>query len=254
MPGLSEIEKKIAALRQRYAELDEKLVPKRNGVVDMAVSTAMGAVTTEIARLERLREKALVCDLIGEKAEEPKQPPSSPPRLAPLQMPVFATDKADISDPILDLDRLPSAEGERTELFRKLVGFAIRKVNSSLQASQQAVNQDIPVAFTQGFFRALITTLGVLHAEHRLLVAMGRDHRKDLEETLLKRIEALEARPVMIDAGVFDDAKTYSPGSFVSYQGSGWAAQVKTKGVRPGDGTIWRLAVKKGRDGKDATR
>ncbi|WP_338688458.1 hypothetical protein V5279_23900 [Bradyrhizobium sp. 26S5] len=246
MSGLSEIENKIAALRARYAELDERLVPKRNGIIDGSVSAAMGVVTAEIARLEGLREKALVSDLIGETStESPSPPPPQRPAAAALPEPVFATKNSELSDPLLGLERLPDAQHDRAQIYRKLAVWACEYVNSSLEQRKNDAGQDVQVQFTQGFFRALIITLGAMTAEYRYLIALGRDNRKILEETLLRRIEALEARPVMVDAGVFDDAKTYSPGSFVSYQGSGWAAQVETRGVRPGDGTIWRLAVKK---------
>lgn len=248
--SLSEIEAKIAALRQRYTELDGKLVPKR-GIVDGSVSAAMGAITSEISRLDGLREKALVSDLLGEKSEEPKQL-SSAPRVGPIPMPVYATKNESLSNPLEGLARLPESEEEQKRLYQELAAWSLEQVNSDLERRQKEAAQDIDVRFTQSFFKSLIVTLGMLAAEMRLLVAMGRENRKELEQRLLKRIEALEARPVMVDAGVWDETKSYGPGSFVSHQGCGWVAQVESKGIRPGDGTIWRLAVKKGRDGRDA--
>lgn len=67
-------------------------------------------------------------------------------------------------------------------------------------------------------------------------------------------VDDLEKRPVMIDAGVWEVERTYKAGSFVSHSGSGWVATIESKGARPGEGSCWRLAIKRGRDGKDAGR
>lgn len=55
-----------------------------------------------------------------------------------------------------------------------------------------------------------------------------------------------------VDRGVFKSGQTYQRGDTVTWGGSLWIAQVET-GMKP-DATDsgWRLAVRKGRDGKDA--
>ncbi len=56
---------------------------------------------------------------------------------------------------------------------------------------------------------------------------------------------------IVLDRGVFKDGSEYLPGDGVTWGGSWWIAQEKT-GAKPGEGsTDWRLAVKKGRDGRD---
>lgn len=57
------------------------------------------------------------------------------------------------------------------------------------------------------------------------------------------------AFPTVIDRGVFKDG-TYERGDGVTFGGSFWIAQKDTT-EKPGTGDDWRLAVKKGRDGKD---
>jgi len=57
--------------------------------------------------------------------------------------------------------------------------------------------------------------------------------------------------PVVLDRGVFKDGQTYEPGDGVTWAGSWWIAQEKTES-KPGTDPTWRLAVKRGRDGKDA--
>ncbi len=56
--------------------------------------------------------------------------------------------------------------------------------------------------------------------------------------------------PVVIDRGVFSEGKTYEPGDGVTWGGSFWIAQ-ETTAEKPDSTKGWRLAVKKGRDGKD---
>lgn len=54
-----------------------------------------------------------------------------------------------------------------------------------------------------------------------------------------------------IDRGVYRDAEKYLKGDGVTYSGSFWIAQVDEPADKPGVSAQWRLAVKKGRDGKD---
>lgn len=55
--------------------------------------------------------------------------------------------------------------------------------------------------------------------------------------------------PTVLDQGVFKEGTDYTHGDGVTFQGSFWIAQTKTQS-RPGENSDWRLAVKKGRDGK----
>lgn len=59
--------------------------------------------------------------------------------------------------------------------------------------------------------------------------------------------------PVVIDRGVFRDGQTYHKGSGVTWGGRYWIAQ-ETTSDKPDGGKSWRLAVNKGRDGKDAKK
>lgn len=53
-----------------------------------------------------------------------------------------------------------------------------------------------------------------------------------------------------IDRGVFKDGETYELGDAVTWGGSLWIAQCETT-AKPETNGDWRLAVKRGRDGKD---
>jgi hypothetical protein len=58
--------------------------------------------------------------------------------------------------------------------------------------------------------------------------------------------------PVIIDRGVYKEGESYVRGDAVTWGGSLWIAQAETKAKPDGPDSGWRLAVKKGRDGKDA--
>lgn len=58
------------------------------------------------------------------------------------------------------------------------------------------------------------------------------------------------ALPCIIDRGPYRSGETYQKGDAVSYGGGLWIAQDVTS-EKPDGGSGWRLAVKKGRDGKD---
>lgn len=69
---------------------------------------------------------------------------------------------------------------------------------------------------------------------------------------LESRIRELESRPILKFCGPWEKDRAYVAGSVVSFDGSAWVAQDSTSD-RPGAGqTSWRLAVKRGTDGKDA--
>ena len=56
--------------------------------------------------------------------------------------------------------------------------------------------------------------------------------------------------PIVLDRGVYREAAEYQRGDGVTHGGSYWIALGNTKD-RPGAGSGWRLAVKRGQDGKD---
>jgi hypothetical protein len=85
---------------------------------------------------------------------------------------------------------------------------------------------------------------GVLDDEKGFVLRWSRDGR--VKEQIV---------PVVLDRGVYKPGVLYRKGAAVTAQGSLWIAQEDTR-ERPADGTgskFWRLAVKKGRDGRDLT-
>ncbi|WP_010218930.1 Portal protein (GP3) [Sphingomonas sp. PAMC 26621] len=60
--------------------------------------------------------------------------------------------------------------------------------------------------------------------------------------------------PVVLDRGVFKEGTAYEHGDAVTFGGSLWIAQRATGEKPEGNNTGWRLAVKKGRDGRDLNK
>ena len=82
---------------------------------------------------------------------------------------------------------------------------------------------------------------------------------EDGGRTLVRRYECAESfkefrhqTAMPIDRGVFKAGETYQPGDCVTWGGSSWIAQKETAEKPDGPDSGWRLAVKKGRDGKDS--
>ena len=80
----------------------------------------------------------------------------------------------------------------------------------------------------------------------------------DDERTLLLRFargdkakEFALTMPVVLDRGVFREGATYEKGDACTFGGSLWIAQGDTSAKPDAPASNWRLAVKRGRDGKD---
>lgn len=81
------------------------------------------------------------------------------------------------------------------------------------------------------------------------LQLVGRTLQLKSGDQVLKSI----VLPMPVYRGVFDDGETYDVHDMVTFGGSVWVA-VSGEGIRGKPGTVdaWKLAVKKGRDGRDA--
>jgi hypothetical protein len=136
-------------------------------------------------------------------------------------------------------------------------------------ADEEGAGSKMPV--TWGWFRKILVDL----------TSETKAHVERAQAPLTKRLDALEkatldvsasydgrrsitlrftqgervkeqtfAMPVVIDCGVYREGGEYHVGDGVTDQGSYWIALGMTRD-RPGTSGGWRLAVKKGRDGKD---
>ena len=85
------------------------------------------------------------------------------------------------------------------------------------------------------------------------LAPVVHDHCEKMAAPLRRRIAEPEARPELKYSGVWKGDTSYPEGAAVTQDGSCWVAKAVTlPGQKPGDSDAWTLAVKRGRDGKDA--
>lgn len=74
----------------------------------------------------------------------------------------------------------------------------------------------------------------------------------------LKRGEVVIEKSIklstILDRGVYKDAQQYEKGDGVTYGGCFWLSQKDAPQGKPGSSDDWRLAVKKGRDGRESVK
>ena len=89
------------------------------------------------------------------------------------------------------------------------------------------------------------------------LAPIMRDYVAEAIAPLVERLNVVEAWVIEFERkgvayrGVWQASQDYRRGDLVTLNGSIWHANVETR-AKPGAGSDWTLAVKAGRDGKDA--
>ena len=91
----------------------------------------------------------------------------------------------------------------------------------------------------------------VLSYVDRGLESLAKGLLEEIIEPLIERIEQLEAHPLKY-CDVWKSGGDYRAGNFVSWGGSVWHCNEDATTEKPGTSAAWTLAVKRGRDGKDA--
>lgn len=94
------------------------------------------------------------------------------------------------------------------------------------------------------------TMVAVVDGLKQVLFEVAENHAAALR-TAQKRIDDLEAMP-MEYAGTYWPEKEYRKRQFVTFGGRVWCCVASTTRNKPGLSEDWKLAVDKGRDGKDA--
>jgi hypothetical protein len=75
---------------------------------------------------------------------------------------------------------------------------------------------------------------------------------KRVGDTVQKAVDAaIGALPLMLYKGVWTEGSSYREGNTVTFGGSGWVCMKSDTTEKPGTGSDWILAIKKGRDGRD---
>jgi hypothetical protein len=81
-------------------------------------------------------------------------------------------------------------------------------------------------------------------------ISLDFDGERNLTISLGEKSKSIKL-PIVIDRGVYLPESSYEKGDGTTYGGSFWIAQKDSPEGAPGSSPDWRLAVKKGRDGKD---
>jgi hypothetical protein len=103
------------------------------------------------------------------------------------------------------------------------------------------------------------TRLAPLLMEISALTSLNALARSEIAELSMRvtdkeeRIKQLESRPHgAIFVGPYEPGRQYALGDGVQYQGGYWVCQTSTR-TSPGDGgNHWKLAVRRGKSGRDA--
>lgn len=243
------VARSIAKLRERREELYDKAFPIGGiGVCrDGAALKAYGEIDDKIHDLTRARE-----DLLSGKGAVSAEPIANTPA-TPRALPAPpAFEEKELINPFDGLEAVPSGD-EYSKLTDDAFHYAFDRIYIDILKFRKAMHDDASahgdraIAYTNHIHLGVVGSIAKVWSEMRTLFAISRDKRKSVEEQVSKlvaRIEELEQRPFLVDAGVWSGEKTYPAGSFVSHQGAGWIAKVQTTSCRPGEGNLWRLAVK----------
>ncbi len=85
--------------------------------------------------------------------------------------------------------------------------------------------------------------------------ARMEEHAAETERRSAQRVQRLEERMAASSGlrylGVHDEGEVYEAGDATTHAGSLWVARERTSS-KPGIDGTWQLAVKRGKDGKDA--
>ncbi len=111
------------------------------------------------------------------------------------------------------------------------------------------MNQDPNRAVGMGTLKTILAGMATRMGESVRDVLLPM--RKEMAQ-MVARLDAMEAELAAREyKGVFDAGVTYARGASVTYHGSIWIAKRATFDV-PGATDGWQLAVKAGRNGRDA--
>jgi hypothetical protein len=83
------------------------------------------------------------------------------------------------------------------------------------------------------------------------------DDLRTIKMSLIKGDSVIEKTlkiPCLLDKGVYKSENTYEKGDGVTYGGSFWICQKDGADGKPSSSDDWRLAVKKGRDGRETVK
>lgn len=133
---------------------------------------------------------------------------------------------------------------------RTQAAFQAWAENTLADLAKSLAERDALIAAQAAQIQAMQSTLA--QQDERLTLALGEILREGTEVAQKQVRETLAAIPVPTYKGVFDRDAEYRPGAMVTHRGQIWHCNEMASGETPGKGDAWTLAVKCGRDGRDA--
>ena len=208
-----------------------------------------GEILEAIQKTVRAKSDAAMADLRTEIMPSAKQEPARSSPVVCLPAPFcLQAENAETEMP------KPPNNGVAGESISDIIGEDFSKALDEwswayFEAAKAKVFADMEGAETAVSVRAgdiVALNLFVGHMHQMMwaqLKAIGQKRRE-----LDSRVTALETKSekTISDHGVWKSDTEYPPGAAVSHGGGLWIAKMQTTGCRPGDGALWRLAVKKG--------
>jgi hypothetical protein len=233
------IDRKLVDLRERLKSAEKEFASTHMASPRFwPLHNEIAELSERVAKFTRAREKA-----IEQEDDARLNPPASPSRRAPaastpkrmresfpvkgLPKPVFSVDAYQRGD-----------DAALNALHGQFIQYGIDQQNADLNDARVDAGLLMPMSLASVLIGSLTGKVWWLEA----CLAATTD-----------RLAKLEARPrSVIDRGVFKDGTEYDKGDGVTWGGSFWIAQRDTQSKPDAGNGDWRLAVKKGRDGKDA--
>ncbi|WP_395406296.1 phage portal protein [Pseudoduganella sp. UC29_106] len=184
-----------------------------------------------------------------------------------------------VAEAVKDIPAPKDGQSVPIEEVQKMVAEAVAKAVAAIVVKDGAPGRDalhleiLPAIDTEksyvrntyathngGLWRSYETTHGMKGWECVVDGVAGIEVQAPDERTcvvVIRQASGAEERkeftiPGVVDKGIFRDGEAYKRGDGVTFGGSWFLAQKDQPAGKPGESSDWRLAAKRGRDGKDA--
>jgi hypothetical protein len=154
------------------------------------------------------------------------------------------------ADPIND-SPVPEDTTALVKFGRDVFNCSVDTITGFTSGLRNPQTSNEALSYTLGEHLSIQMALAFVLHQAKLIGVLGRDKRNAMEQRLLERIEALEARSTDLKyRSVWKSDTLCRTGNFVTDGGSIFHANRASVGERPGTSDSFPLAVKKGKDAK----
>lgn len=161
---------------------------------------------------------------------------------------------------LVDVAKVSVKDDDLAEMVDRLkkafpnVELSDDELNGAVAASirDAAENFNAAARGASGSLTSFLRSMFEIVAVDALISALAA---REARLELAKRVEALEQQQSNFEyRGVWRANESYRQNNFATFGGGLWVAKIDSTGLKPGDNNnAWQLAVKAGRDGRDAS-